>query len=609
MAITKIISINSVEKGNPAEHLKAAISYIQNGDKTEEGVLVGSINCLPETAFEQMLDTKKLFGKTGKREGYHIIISLVPGEGTAEVAFDIIRRFAEEFLKDEYEAVYSVHTDKGHIHAHLVWNSVSLVTGKKYEYKKGDWKYKIQPITNRLCEEYGLEIMPAEYSKNPKNMNREEWEREQSVREFILRDANYCVTLAGDLGHFKFLLGRLGYDVKEEQGILVRVPGMKKFHRLDSLSENFKEALLEGVIRYSSCGIPNYQTVNPWYMKRAGLAPIQKDFYQKMYRLRVIEKKRFMVGSAEFMGELRKFHKLQDEYLMLCDNDIRSYGDLFSCRDKQSNRLEEIGERQKELYKERFVKKRVCRSEEDVRGFQIWLREYYRECDELKGEKKQVKEQLRLLQGCLDENLGVGLDAVLELEELGRDHDVEVPEYVENNHGEMMVQSVEGITDKKSILLPDSYEEYCSLSVEEKAQGFQFDMDGSLKDASYVVKEYLDGMKVKLNLGDLWNETQVVWEKAIEMQSRDIVEKAIEEILVDMDEKGVNEANYESLSVREKVNLFDFGRFEAKRAIKIYSVVLNRMKIVVSYEEFQSIYDVAIRKNDKERCAEREKRK
>lgn len=95
MAITKILHINEAKTGNPATHLQNSLAYIQNPDKTEQCVLVGSINCLPENAFEQMLDTKVTFEKTNKRQGYHIVISFVPGEATEEQAFDIAERFAK----------------------------------------------------------------------------------------------------------------------------------------------------------------------------------------------------------------------------------------------------------------------------------------------------------------------------------------------------------------------------------------------------------------------------------------------------------------------------------------------------------------------------------
>lgn len=192
MAITKIQCLNEAHTGNPAAHLKNALSYIQNPEKTEENVLVGSINCLPDTAFEQMMDTKVTFGKTNKRQGYHIIISFAPGEATEEQALDIVARFAQEYLKDKYEAVYAVHNDKKHMHGHIVFNSVSFETGMKHECKKGEWKHRMQPITNRLCKEYGLSIVPAEYVKEPKNLSRKEWECEQCFRKMILADAEFC---------------------------------------------------------------------------------------------------------------------------------------------------------------------------------------------------------------------------------------------------------------------------------------------------------------------------------------------------------------------------------------------------------------------------------
>lgn len=91
---------------------------------------MGSINCLPETAFEQMMETKQIFGKMDKRQGYHIIISFPTGEATEEQAFEITRRFAEEFLGEKYEVVYFVYTDKEHKHGHIIWNSVDMQTGR-----------------------------------------------------------------------------------------------------------------------------------------------------------------------------------------------------------------------------------------------------------------------------------------------------------------------------------------------------------------------------------------------------------------------------------------------------------------------------------------------
>ena len=211
MAITKILNIQESEGRNPASHLKNALEYIQNPDKTEECVLVGSINCLPDTAFEQMEETKNIFHKTGKRQGYHVIISFSPEEKvTAEQAMYVLEHFAKDVLGNDYEAVYAVHTDREHMHGHLIRNSVSMTTGKKYNSPKGNWKNHLQPITNKYCDELGLSIMPAEYSRNPKNISRDKWEKEMSMKDIILRDAKMCAYAAGNVEHFKYLMKRLG---------------------------------------------------------------------------------------------------------------------------------------------------------------------------------------------------------------------------------------------------------------------------------------------------------------------------------------------------------------------------------------------------------------
>lgn len=228
MAITKIMCMKSAEHGNVAAHLKHSLAYICNEAKTEMGSLVGGINCLPDFAYEQMIGTKEMFGQTGGRQGYHFIISLKPGEGTKEQMYEITRRFAEEFLGGEYEGVFSVHTDKDHLQGHLVYNSVNMVTGRKYSYKKGDWKNVIQPITNRLCEEYGLSIVAAEYSKDPVNMNRKQWEKEQSWSEFIAGDMRYCRNKAESFEEFIFFMEKLGYEVKIEVHISVKAEGMRQ---------------------------------------------------------------------------------------------------------------------------------------------------------------------------------------------------------------------------------------------------------------------------------------------------------------------------------------------------------------------------------------------
>ena len=354
MAITKIMCMKSAERGNVAAHLKHSIAYICNEAKTENGSLVGGINCLPDFAYEQMIGTKEMFGQTGGRQGYHFIISLKPGEGTKEQMYEITRRFAEEFLGGEYEGVFSVHTDKDHLHGHLVFNSVNMVTGKKYSYKKGDWKNVIQPITNRLCEEYGLSIVAAEYSKDPVNMNRKQWEKEQSWGDFIKGDMQYCRNKAESFEEFVFLMEKLGYEVNVGVHISVKAEGMRRSRRLDTLGEEFTvqnlQTFYEQERTFKYVEPPVYHPGYALHKKPANA--FQQRYYGKLYRMCVVQKCRFQYKYTRYQQDLIRMKELQEEYLFLKREGINGWEDVFRVKQSAEKKIEDIDAKKKELYNE-----------------------------------------------------------------------------------------------------------------------------------------------------------------------------------------------------------------------------------------------------------------
>ena len=428
MAITKILNIQESEGRNPASHLKNALEYIQNPDKTEECILVGGINCLPDTAFEQMEETKNIFHKTGKRQGYHVIISFSPEEKvTAEQAMYVLEHFAKDVLGDDYEAVYAVRTDREHMHGHLIWNSVSMTTGKKYNSPKGNWKNHLQPITNKYCDELGLSIMPAGYSRNPKNISRDKWEKEMSMKEIILRDAKMCAYAAGNVEHFKYLMKRLGYVFKKDAWMEVQAPGFRYYHKLAKLDEMFSEETLRHHVDMPWMAKPYFYSSDIRGLHRAKMSPFQKKFYAKLYRLRVVEQKRFVVGGAKYAEDLKRFHQLQDEYLLLVNNDIKSIVELVDFISEKEDRIQQIEDRQKEIYRESSSRKRSIKNEEQYREYQIWHMEVQEELDELKQEKKGIKRQIQLADDIIKEDLYTAYYAVSGNEEIVADRDVEIP--------------------------------------------------------------------------------------------------------------------------------------------------------------------------------------
>ena len=588
MAITKILNIQESEGRNPASHLKNALEYIQNPDKTEECILVGGINCLPDTAFEQMEETKNIFHKTGKRQGYHVIISFSPEEKvTAEQAMYVLEHFAKDVLGDDYEAVYAVHTDREHMHGHLIWNSVSMTTGKKYNSPKDNWKNHLQPITNKYCDELGLSIMPAEYSRNPKNISRDKWEKEMSMKEIILRDAKICAYAAGNVEHFKYLMKRLGYVFKKDAWMEVQAPGFRYYHKLAKMDEMFSEETLRHHVDMPWMAKPYFYSSDIRRLHRAKLSPYQKKFYAKLYRLRIVEQKRFAVGGAKYTEDLKRFHQLQDEYLLIVNNDIKSVVDLVDFISEKEDRIQQIEDRQKEIYRESSSRKRSIKNEEQYREYQIWHMEVQEELDELKHEKRNVKRQIQLADDIIKEDLYTAYYAVLGNEEIVADRDVEIPGMEKEAASEKDV-AVEPGTNVV-VINPDNNQNEIGRQKEptDGVRKQQTDLDGigtpEIHNSSDV-----NVAGVGESITDVTDKSEYV-----ETRENESVDKAgwiVSRIL----ELG----GYENVSDSVKADVFRFDIADVGGSIRLFSEVMKRLKIKLDedelFEEFQKVYDKSI---------------
>ena len=585
MAITKILNIQESEGRNPASHLKNALEYIQNPDKTEECILVGGINCLPDTAFEQMEETKNIFHKTGKRQGYHVIISFSPEEKvTAEQAMYVLEHFAKDVLGDDYEAVYAVHTDREHMHGHLIWNSVSMTTGKKYNSPKGNWKNYLQPITNKYCDELGLSIMPAEYSRNPKNISRDKWEKEMSMKEIILRDAKMCAYAAGNVEHFKYLMKRLGYVFKKDAWMEVQAPGFRYYHKLAKLDEMFSEDMLRHHVDMPWMVKPYFYSSDIRGLHRTKLSPYQKRFYAKLYRLRIVEQKRFAVGGAKYTEDLKRFHQLQDEYLLIVNNDIKSVVDLVYFIGEQEEKIQQIEDRQKEIYRESSSRKRSIKNEEQYREYQIWHMEVQEELDELKQEKREIKRQIQLADDIIKEDLYTAYYAVSGNEEIVADRDVEIPGMEDEAVSKKDV-AVEPGTNVV-VINPDNNQNEIGRQKEptDGVRKQQTDLDG------IGTPEILDLADV--NLARMDESITDVTDKSeyVETRETESVDKA-GWIVSRISELG----GYENVSDSVKADVFRFDIADVSGSIRLFSDVMKRLGIKLDgdelYEEFQRIYD------------------
>ena len=624
MAITKTMHMKASGKGKIDIHLEHAINYILQPKKLGNSNLTGGINCLPDSAYEQMKATKQMFGKAGGRQGYHFVISLKPGEGTPKIMYDIAMRFTEEAFGGEYETVVAVHTDRNHLHAHIIINSVNMVTGYKFQYHEGDWKYKFQPITNKLCDEYGLNITPAEYSKEPKNMARPQWEREQVFSKWIEQDARFCALNAENMEHFIFLLEKQGFEVKQGEHIAVKVLGMKRFKRLDTISEDFSRENLEVMFQYvdASLASPVNHAMPLIPIRKTILTPYQRKCYARMYRLRLAEKKRFTYKSAYLYEQIRKMHELQEEYLVVVKYDVKSFLDLVHLKFRLERVDEELYRVRKELYRERASQKRSCKNAEELEFFEVSVDDYRERLEQIKLQKKDNLKKLKAVERCLERD-GSMLDAELEyripvgnmddLIEVARD---EVPGNPHRQTEDLVVSQVisEDITDEiaadagdrdaADIKLPANKADYMRMSVAEKVCCYPFDAKGT-ESAFEMVRSYFEKIDMNTDFHSVYEEAKILADYYEKQKVEEFIGERAERVIETMKLLGIDAGRMAEYSIDVLSEVFSFGDMEYFAGIKLFNRVIDRLEINMEqqkrYEVFDRIYTESMQEKKDER--------
>ena len=624
MAITKTMHMKASGKGKIDVHLEHAINYILQPKKLGNANLTGGINCLSDAAYEQMKATKQMFGKTGGRQGYHFVISLKPSEGTPEIMYDIAMRFAEEAFGGEYETVVAVHTDRNHLHAHIIINSVNMVTGYKFQYHEGDWKYKFQPITNKLCDEYGLNITPAEYSKEPKNMARPQWEREQVFSKWIEQDARFCALNAENMEHFIFLLEKQGFEIKQGEHIAVKVPGMKRFKRLDTISGDFSRNNLEAMFKYgdASQAAPVNHTLPLIPIRKTIFTPYQRKCYARMYRLRLAEKKRFTYKSAYLYEQIRKMHELQEEYLVVVKYGVKSFVELVHLKFCLERVDEELCKVQKEIYRDRASQKRSCKTAEDMAFFEASVDDYWKRLKQIKLQKKDNLKELKAVERCLERDgstldaemeYWISVDDMVELAEIEKDEVPENPYYQTEDSVVSQVIS-EDITDEiaadagdrdaADIKLPANKADYMRMSVAEKVCCYPFDAKGT-ESAFEMVRSYFEKIDMNTDFHSVYEEAKILADYYEKQKVEEFIGERAERVIETMKLLGIDAGRMAEYSTDVLSEVFSFGDMEYFAGIKLFNRVIDRLEINMEqqkrYEVFDRIYTESMQEKKDER--------
>ena len=343
MAVTKILA----RRGGLAQ----AIAYVVNGDKTEEQVLTAAQGCSLGSACAEMQDAKIRWNKTDGVQLYHIIQSFRPGEITPGLALEIAQEFVREHLPG-YQAVIGIHTDRDHIHAHIVFNSVNQLTGEKYHSNARSYYQQIRGISDRLCREHGLSvIMTGEPSKAVSYI---EWLRQSkgqpTFRSMLEADLRTATQDANDLGHFFLLMEHMGYEIRHGDRLGFRLRGQERFMypgRRDPLfTEDGIRAAIQGNLAEIEAGH------RPAVIQRPKYRPYRKHpkytgflalYVHYLYLLDKIGQRQYPPRMTPHLRqEVMRFEQYQVQFAFLRENNIVTQADMDAVQSRTEGSLAKL---------------------------------------------------------------------------------------------------------------------------------------------------------------------------------------------------------------------------------------------------------------------------
>ena len=365
MAVIKIKNIKS--------NLQAVINYGKNGDKTDNGILVSSVNCSVETTYEEMALTKKFFHKEDDVLGYHIIQSFKGNEVSPKLANQIGKELAEELWGDKYQIVICTHINKENVHNHLILNSVSFIDGYKYHNSKAQIAF-LKEASDRLCLNYGLSIVDtpkANKEKRFRQKNIDYFNRTDEKMQRIITDIDEAIKYAKKYSDFKLILKSKGYENIKDSGkyLSFKTPYYSRNVRINrAFEEQYSvEGIKERIYGYIKEDLPPVQNYKSKYYKKIYTGPKLNKYLLKtssFYRLYLHylyffvilpAKNAYKELSPEHYKQKRKNNMIFEEINFLARHSFTSVCDITKCRENLEHKLLELKGKREILWRKHKI--------------------------------------------------------------------------------------------------------------------------------------------------------------------------------------------------------------------------------------------------------------
>ena len=371
MAYTSIIPVRRLDstvnyvmnkEKTTAVSLEDAIDYAANLDKTEQSCFESSYACTLETAFADMRQTKEHWHKSGGVQGYHLVQSFAAGEVTPELAHQIAKELADRVLGGRYEYVIGTHLNTGHIHSHIVWNSVSRIDGKKYHSNGKSYVTQIRAVSDELCRKYKLSVIDTENSNHVAKPYAE-WLAEKSNqptwRTAIRQDVDDAIRQSLTWRQFVAALQDKGYELRFNRKYpALCPPGKERFVRFKTLGKNYTPEVIQNRLLYpqfNRCFVENsprvqYSRLHRGKKPRRKLTGLRALYYRYLYELGALPRKPSRPSYAVRQDAYKLDQRIR-QMEFLSKNNIDTLAQLETYRQAKLGEIVQLTAERKSLYK------------------------------------------------------------------------------------------------------------------------------------------------------------------------------------------------------------------------------------------------------------------
>jgi len=370
MAYTSVIPVRRLDRAvkyvmnkekTTAVSLQDALDYAANRDKTEQSCFESSYACTLETAFADMRQTKERWHKLGGVQGYHLVQSFAAGEVTPELAHRIAKELADRVLGGRYEYVIGTHLNTGHIHSHIVWNSVSRVDGKKYRSNYKSYVTEIRAVSDELCRKYKLSVIDTENSHHVAKPYAE-WLAEKNGqptwRTAIRQDVDDAIQQSLTWRQFLSAMERKGYEVRMGRKYpVLHPPGKERFVRFKTLGKRYTPEAIQTRILYPQfkrCFVENSPRVQYGHLHggkpRRKLTGLRALYYRYLYELGALPRKPRRPSYAVRQDAYKLDQRIR-QMEFLSKHNIDTLAQLETYRQAKLGEIIQLTAERKSLYK------------------------------------------------------------------------------------------------------------------------------------------------------------------------------------------------------------------------------------------------------------------